>query len=388
MAERRSGKDRRVSAVNIAVVASGDLRYGLVVDQLLDSEEIVVKPLGVHLRACGKYAGVTILGDGTVALILDVAGLGTSASLAATKAMIESVEARRRVVKTASEQHTCVVFENALDERFAVPLGIVSRIERRAESAVIHAGGRATLSLGSTMLGLIALEDVAKVGPRARGKHFHAIVCRAWGREVGLMASRIVDVIEVDAEVDPVTHVQPGILGSMVIDGHVVLVVDVHGLVNAVLPEYHKKPPRAEGADVPLVLVVEDSPFFRKQIVSCLHDAGYRTVAAEDGVAGLEMLEQHAEVALIVSDVEMPRMDGLDMARQIRAGGRHNGLPIFAVTSVSGEAAERKGREAGITEYMIKLDREQLVERTNQYLRSAKPVGIEGPRRAMEGAAG
>jgi two-component system chemotaxis sensor kinase CheA len=389
--ERRSGFDRRAGAVNVAVVSANNLRYGLVVDQLLDSEEIVVKPLGVHLAGAREYAGATILGDGTVALILDVAGLGAAQNLAATKAMIENVEARRRATSSADDVHTYLVFENGKDERFAVPLRLVSRIERRPESAVVTAGGRPTVTVGQGLLGLVSIEDVAKVGARARGKHFYAIVCRAWGREVGLMASRIVDVIEAASEIDPATHVQPGILGSTVVDGQVMLLVDVHGLVDAVLPEYRKKPVAAAAEEAPLLLVVEDSPFFRKQIVTCLHEAGYRTIAAEDGQEGLSLLAQHPEVSLVVSDLEMPNMDGLEMTRRIRAGGQV-GLPIFAVTSVSGDAAERRGREAGITEYMIKLDRDHLVERTNHYLKGARAAAIEGPSRRtpmmMKGAFG
>ncbi len=82
--EKRQGGDRRVnplSAYNILVLASGDFHYGLIVDQLLDSEEIVVKPLGSHLRNCKCYAGATIQGDGKVALILDVVGISTKMKL-------------------------------------------------------------------------------------------------------------------------------------------------------------------------------------------------------------------------------------------------------------------------------------------------------------------
>jgi two-component system chemotaxis sensor kinase CheA len=390
--ERRTGHDRRTSpasAVNVAVVSSGNLRYGLVVDQLLDSEEIVVKPLGRHLRDCREYAGATILGDGNVALILDVAGLSAASNLSSTKTMLDAVEARRRTSAGSHDAHTYLVFENACGERFAVPLGIVSRIERIAERAIVRAGGRRTVTFGDTMLALVAIEDVAKVGARVAGAHFYAIVCKAWGREVGVMASRIVDVVDASAAIDSATHVQPGILGSTVVDADVLLLLDVHGLVEAVLPEYKKPPKKSVEQEASVVLVVEDSAFFRKQIAACLQDAGYATLAAEDGTQGLSLIDQHAgHVALVVTDIEMPKMDGLEMTRKIRADGRFPQLPIIAVTSLSGEHAERRGREAGLTEYLIKLDREQLVERTNHYLKRAQPIGIEHPSRAPKGALG
>lgn len=390
--ERRTGSERRTaaaSAVNVAVVSSGNLRYGLVVDQLLDSEEIVVKPLGRHLRDCREYAGATILGDGNVALILDVAGLSAASNLSSTKTMLDAVEARRRTSAGSHDAHTYLVFENAVGEHFAVPLGIVSRIERIAERAIVRAGGRRTVTFGDTMLALVAIEDVAKVGARVAGGHFYAIVCKAWGREIGVMASRIVDVVDATAAIDSATHVQAGVLGSTVVDSNVLLLLDVHGLVEAVLPEYKKPPKKTAEEEASVVLVVEDSAFFRKQIAACLHDAGYATLAAEDGTQGLTLIDQHAgRVALVVTDIEMPKMDGLEMTRKIRADGRFPQLPIIAVTSLSGEHAERRGREAGLTEYLIKLDREQLVERTNHHLKRAQPIGIEHPSRATKGAFG
>ncbi len=385
--ERRSGLDRRVTPtapVNIAVVSSGNFRYGIIVDQLLDSEEIVVKPLGPHLSGCREYAGATILGDGRVALILDIGGLGFVANMSVTQSLIrEDANAK----KSNANGHTYFVFENAPGERFAVPLGIVSRVERIAESSVVRMGGRSTVTFGTSMLALVGIEEVAKVTPRPIGRHFYAVICRAWGREVGIMASHIVDVVDAASEVDTSTHVQPAILGSTVVDGNVLLLLDAHGLVELALPEY-KKSTQVPRDDSSVVLVVEDSPFFRKQIVACLHDAGYATLAAEDGVQGLAVLNQHAgRVSLVVTDLEMPNMDGLEMTRRIRADGRFASLPVVAMTSISGEIAERRGREAGLTEYLIKMDREQLVERANEFLRKcAQAISIELPVHAPKGA--
>jgi len=197
-----------------------------------------------------------------------------------------------------------------------------------------------------------------------------------------VLVSKVIDVVDSLAPIDPATHAQPGILGSMVIDGSVVLLLDLHAIVARLLPEY--KPERPLQADKveepelpPLILVVEDSPFFRKQVVSCLQEAGYDTIAAGDGEEGLAALDQHrARVKLIITDIEMPKLDGLSMTRRIRGERRLRSLPILAVTSLSGEAAERVGREAGLTEYLVKLDREQILERTQHYLHLSR----SGPR--------
>jgi two-component system chemotaxis sensor kinase CheA len=105
---------------------------------------------------------------------------------------------------------------------------------------------------------------------------------------------------------------------------------------------------------------------------SILTEAGCEVLTAEDGEKGLRLLEeQDGAIAMVFTDVEMPRMDGLEMTRRIRANGRFANLPVLAVTSLSGDQAEKKGREAGLTDYLVKLDRELIVERCNQYLAHA-----------------
>jgi two-component system chemotaxis sensor kinase CheA len=177
--------------------------------------------------------------------------------------------------------------------------------------------------------------------------------------------------VEVSTAIDAATHLQPGVMGSVVLDGKISLILDVHGFVDKLLPEYkNARPPSLTGTR--RVLVVEDSPFFLRQMKSILTEAGCEVLTAEDGEKGLRLLEeQDGAIAMVFTDVEMPRMDGLEMTRRIRANGRFANLPVLAVTSLSGDQAEKKGREAGLTDYLVKLDRELIVERCNQYLAHA-----------------
>lgn len=382
-AERRQRAERRgpASAIHVAVLSSGPHRFGLVVDELLDTEEIVVKPLGVHLQKCREYAGVTILGDGTVALILDVQGLAQVAELGGTRRLSEVAEARRRQGGAGRDALTYLMVENGPGERFAMPLGLVQRIEKLRPDALQQRGGRLTATFGDTLLPLLAIEEVARVVPRAAETPSFAIILALGGREVGILVSQILDIVEGSAPLDAVAHVQPGILGSTVIDDHVVLLLDVHTIVDTLLPELKRaRPLQLEGGEPPLVLVVEDSPFFRKQIVAALDSDGFRTVAAEDGALGLELLDRHAdEVRLVVTDIEMPNVDGLEMTRRIRKDARFSQLPILACTSLSGEAAEARGREAGLTEYLVKLDRDQILDRSNHHLHRTRGADRKPP---------
>jgi two-component system chemotaxis sensor kinase CheA len=371
--DRRVGADRRTareSAMNVAVVAVGTHRYGLVVDQLLDSEEIVVKPIGSHLADCHEYAGATILGDGSVALILDIAGLREVAGLTSTQTAIEDVEARRKALARASrDAHTYLVVRNRAEEQFVVPLGMVSRIERFLRSNLSESGGRLAVAYRESMLALLPINALVPGSPiPENSQRLNAVAFKAYGREAAILVAEILDIVEISTAIDAATHVQPGVMGSVVLDGKISLILDVHSFIDRLLPEYkNARPPSLAGAK--RVLVVEDSPFFLKQMKSILTEYGCEVLTAEDGEQGLRILdEQNGTVALVFTDVEMPRMDGLEMTRRIRADGRFGGLPILAVTSLSGDLAEKKGRDAGLTEYLVKLDRELIVERCNQYL--------------------
>jgi two-component system chemotaxis sensor kinase CheA len=370
--DKRSDTDRRISrlsAVNIMVVTAGVQRFGLIIDQFLDSEEIVVKPIGSHLKECREYAGATILGDGSVAFILNIAGISASAQLTNLQEEIDSVEARRRSSQAlCHDAQTYVIVRNNASEQFAIPLGVISRIERFKSTAIASIGGQSALSYGDSMLALLSIEEMIGVLPRTPTNDLFVVVFRSYGRDVGVMVSQIVDIVDLTATIDISTYVRPGVLGSVVIDGVISLILDLHAFVDAKLPEY-KTAAQKRGGNRKTVLIVEDSPFFLRQLKSILVDNECQVITATNGEEGLEALRINAEtVDLLFTDIEMPIMDGVEMTKKIRSESRFRQLPIIAVTSLSGDNAEKRAREAGISEYLIKLDREQILERCQSYL--------------------
>jgi len=223
-------------------------------------------------------------------------------------------------------------------------------------------------------LRLLALEEVAHVTPRAEAETLSVIVFATGGREIGLMVSSIIDVLEAEVVFDDMTFRQPGILGSAIIMGHATLLVDLFGLVATALPDWVMRPERAvtQLGTQPTVLIVEDSHFFLHHIKSFVEEAGYHVLTAMDGLEALQMLEQHGEtINLMLTDIEMPNLDGLELTMRLRNDPRFASLPIIAVTSVSGEAAEKRGLEAGINEYLIKLDQEKILASMAQHVMCA-----------------
>ena len=371
--ERRDTSDRRLShrsAINIAVVAAGDFRYGIMVESLLDSLEIVVKPLGRHLQRCNSYAGSTILGDGRLALILDVVSIGHRLQYADSNEAVASAKLASQKVADSSDQMTLMLVESSGEELLAIPLGLIERIEQVNRRHIQVVGGKRTLTYRGRSLPLLGVDEVVNVGACRTKDNLYAVVYRSYEREVGLLVSELVDIVDSTTDFDSVTHQQSGVFGSLLVEGKIALLLDIHGIARERLG-ISATAPSVSTQRTFTVLVVEDSRFFRERIAEFNRDAGYKVLTAEDGLEGLETLQKHAgEVDLVITDIEMPRLDGFEFTTRLRADARFQKLPVVAVTSLMGEEAEQRGRQAGITEYLIKLDRERIMDRVKHYLSS------------------
>ena len=273
------------------MVTTGTMQYGLVVGSFHNTEEIVVKPLGRHLKGLREYAGATILGDGTVALILDVAGLATKAELASVSGSARALERAQEAEREKLEDiHSLLLFHNGPDELCATPLDTVLRVERVTPAQVEMAGGRRTMQYRGASLPLVTLSDTARIKPIGEAKDLAVIVSSVHGREVGLLGAMPVDVIETKAAIDQVTHRQKGIAGSAIIRDRTTLISDVFELVDAVYPEWGEAKAAKAFRGKP---GKETSPFFwpRIPISSApkskryLEEDGYTVFEAPDGEA-------------------------------------------------------------------------------------------------------
>ncbi|MDO8837038.1 MAG: chemotaxis protein CheW, partial [Vicinamibacterales bacterium] len=360
-------------ALEIAVVTTGTQQYGLVVGGFHSTEEIVVKPLGRHLNGLREYAGATILGDGAVALILDVGGVAAKADLASVSGTARAAERAAEAERERLEDtKALLLFHNHPHELCATPLDTVVRLERITASQIETAGGRRTMQYRGASLPLVMLADAARLAPVPEDADLAVIVSRVAGREVGLLGAMPLDVVETKAAIDQSTHRQPGVSGSAIIGNRTALIADVFELVQAVYPDWRTiredtsvtMPAAAAktAAEARGILLAEDSDFFRSQVKRYLEDEGFTVYAGADGEAAWQLLQEHlSAVHAVVTDIEMPRLNGLGLAVRIRADARTAHLPIIALTSLAGEEDIASGRQAGIDDYQVKLDRDRLI---------------------------
>ncbi|MBC8356439.1 MAG: chemotaxis protein CheW [Planctomycetes bacterium] len=373
-------------AINIIVVETGKLRYGLVVDGLFDSEEIVVKPLGQHVKSCPCLSGATILGDGRVALILDVPGIATKSNLRQRQDDQQlAADGSNNDSHDSTEQQPVLLFTSHPEEQFAVPMPMVARIERVHRDQLDSVGGQELLQYRGASLPLMRLENLITAKPQQERERLFVIVFEAAGHEIGLIAPQLVDIRNVSAEFDSMTFGEEGVCGAQVIDDRTTRALDLLSLAHKSRPEWFAKNEPVISATAALntpspitpatktILLAEDSTFFRRQVTSFLEDEGYRVVGCEDGrVAWHTLKSGHEDIDLLLTDIEMPNMNGLELSRHVKDDENLQHIPVIALTSLAGQEDERRGREAGVDDYQVKLDRANLLKAVLRFA----PIGV------------
>jgi len=229
--------------VNIVVLRADDRQFGLVVDEINDTEEIVVKPLSKQLKSINTYAGATIMGDGKVALILDVMGLAQRAQVVGEvrdRALSDKDTNESPASKDGSQRNTVLLFQLGKSERLAVDLSQVARLEEFSRDAIEIANGQEVVQYRGQIMPLVRVSEVLdgryrKVPKKALNEgpeSLQVVVYADKKRSVGLVVDRILDIVEESFTVQPLTTCK-GVLGSAVIQKRVTDILDVPGLISS-----------------------------------------------------------------------------------------------------------------------------------------------------------
>ena len=184
---------------------------------------------------------------------------------------------------------------------------------------------------------------------------------------MGLMVDEIIDVVEDRLDIE-LASARPGSLGTAVIGGQATDVLDTGYWLTQAWQDWFKGKTTASAQETRHVLIVEDSAFFRNLLVPSLTAAGFRVSAAASAAEALRLRDSGHMFDAIVSDIEMPDMDGLTFARAVRAGGSWAELPMIALSSNGDQRQIDAGRDAGFTDYVAKVQQDQIIESLHQCL--------------------
>jgi two-component system chemotaxis sensor kinase CheA len=236
------------TATNIVVVQADGREFGLVVDEITDTEEIVVKPLGKQLKGISAYSGATIMGDGRVALILDILGLAQRAQVIgeARESALKEKDKASRKEETATDHQTLLLVQCGDQGRMAIPLSLVARLEEFPITSIELAGAQEVMQYRGQIMPLIRLsrivagagKDAAAASADAR---MQVVVYSEAGRSVGLIVDRIVDIVDEKLVVQSPAQ-RRGVRGSPVIQKRVTDLLDVPSVVRDAIPSFAQAP--------------------------------------------------------------------------------------------------------------------------------------------------
>jgi two-component system chemotaxis sensor kinase CheA len=351
------GADRRPENGFIVVTQVGSQTFGIVVDGVFHTEEIVVKPMSTKLRHIAMFSGNTILGDGSVIMIIDPTGIAREVGTSTTQARASEEEEVAPGRGANDNATSLLIFHAGSAQPKAVPLSLVTRIEEIDAARIEVSCGRHLVQYRGSLMPLVTVNPATRI--RTEGVQ-PLLVFSEEGRAMGLVVDRIIDIVEDTLNIE-VASDTPGVLGSAVIRGQATEVLDVGHYLPLAFEDWLISKDMNSDLTPRTLLFVDDSAFFRNMLTPVLKAAGYNVTTVARAEDALACLRDGRAIDALVTDIEMPGMNGYELAEAVRGDPRTAGVPIIALSSVISPEAVERGRKVGFHEYVAKFDRPGLI---------------------------
>ena len=342
----------------VVVMRVSTCAFGIIVDSVSDVQEIVVKPLGASLAHLEAFSGHTILGDGSVVLILDPMGIASHLGL---ERSTDYGPGRTAEAFIPTEEKTrFVLFRAGPGALKAVPLSLISRIESVAASAIQMSDGIHVTRHQGQLMPLVRVSALADLPIAASSP---ILVLGIGGESMGLIVDEIIDVVEAHLSIE-IAGASVGIIGTAQINDEIVEVVDATHFMQIGRPNAF-----ARGfANRFRVLLVDDRPFFLDMLAPLLAAVGYQVTTAASGHDALGFIEKGARFDAIVTDTDMPDMTGYALARRLSEDARRPPVPIIAMAAHAAPAVVQAAAASGMYGAVGKFDRAGLLAMLSEIL--------------------
>ncbi len=361
--DAKASKHQRDDEAFVIVAQVGLRTFGIVVDEVFDTEEIVVKPTASRIRHIAVFSGTTILGDGRVIMILDPNGIAGTIGDTDTDDEAESAAEERRLTK-AEERTALLVFGAGTEEPKAVPLALVTRLEEIEVSKIESANGRPVVQYRGRLMPLVPASPTVTFKTAGRQP---VVVFSNERKSMGLVVDNIEDIVEGVLNIELATA-SPGVIGSAVVRGRTTRILDVGHYLKMADENWFDGEDDAPDAARKHVLVVDANPFFRNLVSPLLMAAGYAVTAVDSVEAALALKSEGRAFDLIVSEIELPGMDGLSFARMLKEDPDWRGTRRLALSRRRTPEDVEVTLKAGFHSYVPKFDRDALITAVSEQL--------------------
>ncbi len=345
--------DVKVTNHFVVICELGNYKFGVIVDQISDTEEIVVKPISQVLKSISIYSGNTIIGDGSVILILDPGSLAKE--IGDIKNPVHNIHLEEEYSEL--QKANFLMFHAGDDTPKIVPLEMLSRLEEFNVNEIEYSHGFPVVQYRGELMRLASIDPTYKFPSSGRQE---ILVVSDDNKYMGLVAEKILDIVQAPVRKEIVKG-EDGFLGSMVIEGHTCDVVDLSYYFHEVFKDDALRP-QENIASKNMILLVDDSPFFRKFIPPELITSGFSVIAVGSASDAIKKLEQGLECAAIVTDINMPDIGGQEFVNICRQQDNLKNIPIIALSSErDGVAKFEEGGYEGIDAFVNKTNHGELV---------------------------
>ena len=358
----------------LVITEVGGYEFGIIVDRVFDTEEIVVKPVAEMLKGLTLFSGNTILGDGSVIMILDPNGIANATGNIASTEDLNAMQGQGDHTSTSQEKTSLLLFCTGDKTPKAVPLALVARLENIKTKDIEYSSGQMTVQYRGALMPLVPFNPSITMEDDSDKP---VLVFADKDQSLGIIVEEIVDIIEEHLDIQ-LSAQTSGLLGSAIINGIATDIVDInHFLRNANHDWFkdHDDTPYNSATDggneaaKTRLLLVDDSAFFRNMLTPLLSMAGYDVTSLEAPSEALKMCEDGVFFDVIVSDIEMPDMNGFEFAQQVKQGdGKWANTPMIALSSHATPQDIERGMQVGFTNYVAKFDKDTLLSALSQTL--------------------
>jgi two-component system chemotaxis sensor kinase CheA len=339
----------------VVVTQVAHQRFGILVDGVFHTEEIVVKPMSSKLRHIQLFSGNTILGDGAVVLIIDPNGLARMVGSESDRNEFQSDASSEQAVAAADELTSLLVFRGGSESLKAVPLSLVTRLEEIEASTIEWSSGRPVVQYRGRLMPLVSCDEELTI--KRQGMQ-SLLVFSDGDVSMGLAVAEIVDIVEDKLDIELLAE-RSDLVGSAVVRGRTTEIVNVAHYLPMVLETWSRK--ERKGGPERSLLLVDSSTFFRDMLVPVLKASGYRVQTASTAQEAVRLLSNGLHVDVVVTDLELSGHSGFALVASLRADPHHTTTPVIGLTVKPDPQQIALARKLHISEIVSKIDRRGLL---------------------------